>query len=121
MHKHRCVSWCVIMVQNPQLVFPQFNAFLTHCYAQSEHNFKIVFLVARIHDAPHNNAPLQSKKTVNRTFTFDRTRRAFFSLGFSGRFRWIDWAALPQPYTHDLVVVFAQKLMRKHQLLMRAF
>ena len=38
-HKHRRVSWCVIMVQNPQ-----FCAFLTKCFAQSVHNFKVVFL-----------------------------------------------------------------------------
>ena len=29
--KHRCMSWCVIMVQNPWLLFPQFCAFLTNC------------------------------------------------------------------------------------------
>ena len=29
------VSWCVIMVQNSWLVFPQFCAFLTDCFAQS--------------------------------------------------------------------------------------
>ena len=46
-HKHRCVSWCVIMLQNPWLVFPQFCAFLTNCLAQSAHTFKVVFLFDR--------------------------------------------------------------------------
>ena len=46
-HKHRCVSWCVIMVQNPWLVIPQFCAFLTNCLAQSAHNFKTVCLIDR--------------------------------------------------------------------------
>ena len=41
-HKYRCMSWCVIMVQNSWLVFPQFCAFLTNCFAQSAHNFKAV-------------------------------------------------------------------------------
>ena len=45
MHKHWCVSWCVIMVQNPWLIFPQFCTFLTKCLAQSAHNFKVVFLI----------------------------------------------------------------------------
>ena len=44
-HKQRCVSWCLIMMQNPLLVFPQFCAFLTNCFAQSAHNFKLVFLI----------------------------------------------------------------------------
>ena len=29
MHKHRCVSWCVLMVPNQWLIFPQFCRFLT--------------------------------------------------------------------------------------------
>ena len=37
-NKHRCVSWCFVMVQNPGLVFPQF------C---EPHNFMIVFLINR--------------------------------------------------------------------------
>ena len=43
--KHQCVSWCVIMVQNPWLIFPQFCAFLTNCLPQSAHNFKVLFLI----------------------------------------------------------------------------
>ena len=46
-HKHRCVSWCVLIMQNPWLGFPQFCAFLTNCLAQSAHNFKVVFLIDR--------------------------------------------------------------------------
>ena len=38
---------CVIMVQNPLLVFPQFYAFLTNCFSQSAHNFKVAFLIDR--------------------------------------------------------------------------
>ena len=45
--KHRCVSWCVIMVQNPWLVFTQFCAFLTNSFAQSAHNFQIIFRIDR--------------------------------------------------------------------------
>ena len=44
---HRCVRWCVIMVQNLWLVFPQFYAFLMNCFAQSAHNFKVTFLIDR--------------------------------------------------------------------------
>ena len=44
-YKYRCASWCVIMVQNPWLVFPQFYAFLTNYFEQSAHNFNIVFLI----------------------------------------------------------------------------
>ena len=53
--------WCVIMMQNSWLVFPQFCTFPTNYFAQAAHNFKVVFLidrttrtVARIHDAPHH-------------------------------------------------------------------
>ena len=46
-HKHRCVSYCVIMLQIPWLVFPQFCAFLTNCFAQSGHNYKLVFVIDR--------------------------------------------------------------------------
>ena len=46
-HNHRCVSWCIIMVQNPCSVFPQFYAFRTNCFTQLTHNFKIVFLIDR--------------------------------------------------------------------------
>ena len=38
--------------------------------------------------------PFQSKKTVSKTFTFDRTWRVFFCLGSSGRFHWDDWALI---------------------------
>ena len=44
-HKHQCVSWYVIMVQNPWLVFPQFCAFLTTCFVQSAHSVKVVVLI----------------------------------------------------------------------------
>ena len=46
-HKHRYVSWCVIMVQNPCLVVLQFCAFLMNCFVQSAHNFKVVFVIDR--------------------------------------------------------------------------
>ena len=35
------------MVQNSWLVFPQFCAFLTNCFTQPAHNFKVVFLIDR--------------------------------------------------------------------------
>ena len=44
-HKHRCMSWCVIMVQNPWLVLPQFCPFLTNCFVQSAYSFKVLFPV----------------------------------------------------------------------------
>ena len=40
-------GWCIIMLQNPWLVFPQFYALLTNCFTQSVQNFKVVFLVDR--------------------------------------------------------------------------
>ena len=43
--KHQCVSWCVIIIQNPCLVFPQFRAFPTNCFTQSQHNFNVKFLI----------------------------------------------------------------------------
>ena len=46
-HKHRCVNWCIIMLQNLWLVSPQFCAFLTNCFRQSAHNFKVVFFTER--------------------------------------------------------------------------
>ena len=46
-HKHQCVSWYVITVQNPWLVFPQSYAFPMNCFAQSAHNFNMVFLSDR--------------------------------------------------------------------------
>ena len=42
--------------------------------------------------------PLQSKKTVSRTYTFDRTWRSFFGLGSSGWFHWDDSALISYPY-----------------------
>ena len=44
-HKNGCLSWCVIIVQNPRLIFSKFCVFLTNCFAQSPHNFKVVFLI----------------------------------------------------------------------------
>ena len=93
--KHRCVSCCVIMIQNPCLVFPQFCAFPRKCFAQSAHNFKVVCLIDRAtlwQEFMMHTTPLQSKKTVSKTFTFDRASRAYFDLGSSGRFHWDDWA-----------------------------
>ena len=46
-HEPPYVTWCVIMVQNPWLDFPQFCVFLTNCFMQSAYNFKVVFLIER--------------------------------------------------------------------------
>ena len=92
-HKHRCVSWRVIILQNPWLVFPQFCEFLTNYCTQLAHNFKLIFLIdptTRWQDS-WCTTPLQSKKTLSKTFIFDRIWHAFFSLRSSGRFHWDDW------------------------------
>ena len=63
-HKHRCVSWCFVMVQNPGLVF---CAFLTNCFAQSYYYWPYD-LVARIHDTPrHCNRRKQRSKPSHLT------------------------------------------------------
>ena len=46
-HKHRFVRWCVIMLQNPWLSFPQFSAFLTNCFVQLAYNSKKCYLTDR--------------------------------------------------------------------------
>ena len=46
-HKHGCMSWCISMAQNLWFVFPQFCAFPRNCFAQSAHNFKVVYLINR--------------------------------------------------------------------------
>ena len=46
-HNHRSVSSCIIMGQNPWLVFPYLYVFLKNCFAQSAHNFKVVFFIDR--------------------------------------------------------------------------
>ena len=59
MHKHLCMSWCVIVVHNQWLVFLQFGAFLTNCFPQSASNLNLIFFINRkklreefmIHDA----------------------------------------------------------------------
>ena len=76
-YKHRCVSWCLIMVQNPWLFFPQFYAFLTNCCVQLAHNFKVVFLIDHM-TLWQEFMIHQSKKTVSKSFSFDRTWRVFF-------------------------------------------
>ena len=47
LNKHRFMSWCIIMVQNPCLAFPQSCVFLTNYFKQSVLNFKVVFLINR--------------------------------------------------------------------------
>lgn len=47
LHKHRYVNWCVMMLPNPELFFPQFYTFLTNCFAHMVHNFKMVLLIDR--------------------------------------------------------------------------
>ena len=81
--------------------FEHFCAFLTNCFAQSAHNFKVVFLIHRT--TLWQEFMMQSKKTVSKTFTFNRTWRAFIDLGFSVRFHWDDWAlvSMSLPYTYD--------------------
>ena len=46
--------------------------------------------------------PLESKKTVSKTFTFDRPCSCFFGFGYKGRFYWDDYAlvSMQHPYTH---------------------
>ena len=78
-HKDRSVSWCVIMVYNSLLVFPQFCAYLTNCLSQSAHNFQVVFLIDRTtlwqeFMMQHGIANEEKSKT---TFTIDRTWRIF--------------------------------------------
>ena len=47
-HEHRSVNWGLIMVQSPWLVFSQFCAFLKNFFAQSAHNFLVVFIIAHM-------------------------------------------------------------------------
>ena len=51
---------------------------------QWAYNFNVAF--------HYGTTPLQTKKAVSKTFTIDRTWRALFGLGSSGRFHWDDWA-----------------------------
>ena len=68
------LSWYVIMLQNLWLIFPQFCAFLMNSFAQSAHNFKVVFIIDRttlwqelmMHHVIAN-------EENSKTFTFDRT------------------------------------------------
>ena len=46
-YEHRCVSGCVIIVQNPRLVFREFCTILMNCLAQSAHNSEVVYLIDR--------------------------------------------------------------------------
>ncbi|UYV84486.1 hypothetical protein LAZ67_X002356 [Cordylochernes scorpioides] len=69
----------VIVVQKPIFVLPQIRAFLVDCFAQIAHNLQVIFLIDHsslwqelmMHHAP------AIEKTVSKTFTFDRTWRAF--------------------------------------------
>ena len=80
--KLMCELLYYIMMQNPWFIFPQFCAFLTNCFAQTAHNFKVVFLIENTQ---------QSKKTMSKTFTFHRTWHALFGLDSFGRFHWNNW------------------------------
>ena len=80
-----CVSWCFIMVHNPWLAFPQFFAFLTNCFMQSAHNFKVVFIIDRT-TLWQEFVMHHAIATMSKTFTFYLSWRAFIGLGSSGRF-----------------------------------
>ena len=90
-HRHCCVSWCVIMVQNPWLVFSvRFWRIASHNRYITPRKYSFV----TVQPCGKNlwcTMPLQSKKTLSKTFTFDRTWRAFLDIGSSGRFNWDDW------------------------------
>ena len=96
-HKHRCVSACVIMVQNLWLDFTQFRTFLANCFAQSAHNFMIVLTVRPCDKNSWLTTTLQPKKTVRKTLTFDETWCDFFGFGSSGHCHWDDWALVSMP------------------------
>ena len=79
------------MVQNPSnpwLVFLQSCAFLTNFYTWSTHNFNVVFLIDRttLWQEFICTTQLQLKKTVNKTFIFDRSYVLFAVLALLDNF-----------------------------------
>lgn len=41
----RGMQWCVVLMQNPQVVFPQFRSYLTDCFVQTPYDGQIVFCI----------------------------------------------------------------------------
>jgi len=39
------MALCVIMVQNPRVVYPQILSFLANCFTQTSHNTQIILLI----------------------------------------------------------------------------
>lgn len=68
------ISWCKIV-----LIVSQFRAFFSFRFLTTAHNIKVVLLI-ELTIFSQESLPLQSKKTVSKTFTFDQTWRAFFGL-----------------------------------------
>ena len=68
--KHRCGNWCVIMVRDQWSVFPQICESLTNDLAESEHNFNVVFFIARTtlwqEFTIHNSLAIEEKCKQNR-------------------------------------------------------
>ena len=70
---HWCVSWCKIQMIGFSTIL---YAIRQNCFAQSANNFKVVLLIDRTilwQEFVMHHTPLQSKKIVSRTFTFDWT------------------------------------------------
>ena len=80
----------VIMVQKPIFVLPQIRAFLTNCFSQFVHNLHLIFLIFRSTLWQELMIHHELKKSVIKTFSFDRTWRAFSGLGSCGSFHWDD-------------------------------
>ena len=101
------------LLRYPWLVFAQFSAFLMNCFAQSVHNFKVVFLIRTLWQEIMMHHALQSTIAVSKTFKFDRTRRDFFGFDSSGHFHCDDCSlvSISWPYIHisSLVMIFLSK------------
>ena len=46
-HQQRWMSRCIIVMQNPRIVFPKFRTFFAYCLSQTAHNFKVILLIDR--------------------------------------------------------------------------
>ena len=91
-HKHRHVSWCVIIVQNPWLVFSRFCAFPMNFAPRNRRITSRQYSLLTVRPCGKNSrctTPLQSRNSEQNLHIW--TWRAFFGFVSSGRFRWDDW------------------------------
>jgi hypothetical protein len=89
MRNERCVRRCIVLMQDPRVLRPQFGSCTSHTFTQTLQDFNIEFCINSLTGCNifmMNNSTNIEKKTMSMVLIFERLLRAFLVRGEPGCF-----------------------------------